>query len=167
MVDMPKNLLEWRALIFSILLCQSAGVVGSLFVFSAIPFWYATLTLPPFAPPGWVFGPVWTLLYILMGVSLYIVWRSRGGSIEKGRIRTHGLTVFAVQLVLNALWSVLFFGLQSPLWGLIDIAALDIAVFITLLYFWRVQKSSALLLIPYFVWILFASVLNGFIYYLN
>lgn len=164
---MPKNILEWRALFLSILIAQSAGVVGSLVTFGALPLWYAKLTLPVFAPPSWVFGPVWGVLYTLMGVALYLVWKSRGGTPARARRRERGLQLFAIQLALNALWSVLFFGLQSPLYGLIGIVVLDSAVAATLFYFWSVKKSAGILMAPYLLWILFATLLNAQIYFLN
>lgn len=164
---MPKTWKDWSLLIFSLLIPQAVGAFGALFTVLAIPLWYNTLTLPLFTPPSWVFGPVWTLLYILMGLSLYIVWRSRGGSIEKARARRNGLIAFSIQLVLNALWSFLFFGLHNPLLGLIDIVFLFIAIVVTARYFLRVQQTAAYLLIPYGAWVAFAGILNTFIYLLN
>ena len=149
--------------IISIIICQSAGIFGSLFTFEAVPDWYITLEKPFFAPPNWIFGPVWIILYFLMGVSLYIVWKDE----LKSKTRNVFFVVFAIQLILNALWSLLFFGLRSPLLGLIDILILDVILVVTIFYAKRVSKYAAMLLIPYMVWIIIASVLNYAIMVLN
>ena len=149
--------------IISIIICQSAGIFGSLFTFEAVPDWYITLEKPFFAPPNWIFGPVWIILYFLMGVSLYIVWENE----LKSKTRNVFFVVFAIQLILNALWSLLFFGLKSPLLGLIDILILDVMLVVTIFYAKRVSKYAAMLLIPYMVWIIIASVLNYAIMVLN
>ena len=157
---MNKKVLKFIA---SIIICQSAGVFGSLVTFEAIPGWYITLEKPFFAPPNWIFGPVWIILYFLMGVSLYIVWKDE----LKSKTRNVFFVVFAIQLTLNALWSLLFFGLKSPLLGLIDILILDVMLVVTIFYAKRVSKYAAMLLIPYMVWIIIASVLNYAIMVLN
>jgi translocator protein len=149
--------------IISILICQSAGIFGSIFTIEAVPDWYSTLTKPTFAPPGWIFGPVWIILYFLMGVSLYTVWVSE----SKPKIRKVFFTVFGIQLALNALWSLLFFGLKSPLLGLVDIILLDIMVIVTIICAKSISKLAAILLVPYLVWIIFASILNFIIFLLN
>lgn len=150
-------------MISAIVVCQLAGVIGSIFTISSIPTWYAGLEKPFFAPPNWLFGPVWLSLYTLMGISLYLVW-SRGADTRRGSL---ALTVFGVQLVLNALWSVLFFGLRSPILGLVEIAALWIMIAATIVLFYRVSRAAALLLIPYIAWVTIAAALNGFIWSLN
>ena len=157
---MYKKVLKF---IISIIICQSAGIFGSLFTFEAVPDWYITLEKPFFAPPNWIFGPVWIILYYLMGVSLYIVWKDE----LKSKTRNVFFVVFAIQLILNALWSLLFFGLKSPLLGLIDILILDVMLVVTIFYAKRVSKYAAMLLIPYMVWIIIASVLNYAIMVLN
>ena len=157
---MYKKVLKF---IISIIICQSAGIFGSLFTFEAVPDWYITLKKPFFAPPNWIFGPVWIILYFLMGVSLYIVWKDE----LKSKTRNVFFVVFAIQLILNALWSLLFFGLKSPLLGLIDILILDVMLVVTIFYAKRVSKYAAMLLIPYMVWIIIASVLNYAIMVLN
>ena len=157
---MYKKVLKF---IISIIICQSAGIFGSLFTFEAVPDWYITLEKPFFAPPNWIFGPVWIILYFLMGVSLYIVWKDE----LKSKTRNVFFVVFAIQLILNALWSLLFFGLKSPLLGLIDILILDVMLVVTIFYATRVSKYAAMLLIPYMVWIIIASVLNYAILVLN
>ena len=149
--------------IISIIICQSAGIFGSLFTFEAVPDWYITLEKPFFAPPNWIFGPVWIILYYLMGVSLYIVWKDK----LESKTRNIFFIVFGIQLILNAFWSFLFFGLRSPLLGLIDVLILDAMVAVTIIYAKRVSKYAAMLLIPYMVWIIIASVLNYAILVLN
>jgi benzodiazapine receptor len=150
-------------LIISVIACLAAGAIGSVFTRSAIPTWYATLEKPPFNPPDWVFAPVWTLLYILMGVAVFLVWRK---GVENRQVRA-ALIVFLIQLVLNALWSIIFFGLESPLYGLIVISALWIAILATILMFFRISRTASILLWPYLLWVTFAAVLNSSIWLLN
>lgn len=125
--------------------------------------WYPTLAKPSFNPPAWVFGPTWTVLYILMGVALFLVWRQ---GLDTPGVRL-ALIVFAVQLVLNALWSILFFGMQSPAWAFAEILVLWLAIVATLWAFWRVAPAAGWLLVPYLAWVSFAAVLNGSIWILN
>lgn len=153
---------DWLALIGFILLSQAAGAVGSFFTFSAIDNWYLQLVRPALSPPNWVFGPVWITLYILMGVAAFLVWK-RGWS---PRVR-RGLLVFGLQLSLNALWSVLFFGLHSPALGLVCIAALWLSIVWTIALFAKVSRPVARLLWPYLAWTTFASYLNLMIWLLN
>ena len=149
--------------IFCILLCLSAGGIGSMFTASAIPAWYATLAKPSFSPPNWVFAPVWTLLYILMGLAAAIVWQK---GLENPKVRT-ALVIFLVQLILNMIWSVLFFGLRSPLFGLVDILFLWAMILVTMAQFSKVSIPAAALLIPYVLWVTFATGLNLGIFLLN
>lgn len=150
-------------LIVSILIAQSAGVVGSFFTAPAIPTWYETLVKPSFTPPNWVIGPVWVVLYTLIGIALFLVWRM---GLEKREVRI-AIGIFAVQLVLNALWSWAFFGLQSPLTGLIVIIVLWVAILLNIVIFYRISKTAGLLLIPYILWVSFATALNYSIWILN
>jgi tryptophan-rich sensory protein len=150
-------------LVISILICQCAGFVGSLFTRPSIPTWYATLVKPPFTPPNWIFSPVWISLFLLMGISLFLV-RRRGLAERKVRV---ALGFFGAQLIFNILWSILFFALRSPLAGFIDIAVLWVAIALTIFYFLKVSKTAGLLLVPYIVWVSFASMLNGYIWRLN
>jgi tryptophan-rich sensory protein len=149
--------------IISVLVCQAAGLIGSVFTRPAISTWYAELQKPRFTPPDWVFGPVWISLYILMGIATFLIWR-RGFHHQVVR---RALAIFGVQLVLNALWSFLFFGLRSPLAGLIGISLLGIAIILTIRSFLAVSRTAALLLIPYFLWVSLASGLNLSIWWLN
>jgi len=150
-------------LIISIAICLLAGVLGSVFTTPAIPTWYATLIKPSFAPPNWVFFPVWTTLFIMMGISLFLVWQK---GLDNGKVKI-ALSIFGVQLILNVLWSAVFFGLKSPLAGLIVISILWIFILFTILVFMKVSRTAALLLIPYILWVSFAAVINFFIWRLN
>lgn len=150
-------------LIISIVICQLAGVIGSLFTRPAIPTWYATLRRPSFTPPNWIFSPVWITLFVLMGISAFLVW-NKGLSDKEVKI---ALSIFAVQLILNVLWSVMFFGLRSPLAGFIEIVILWIVILLTILYFLKVSKAAGILLMPYILWVSFAVALNFSIWRLN
>jgi benzodiazapine receptor len=152
----------WR-LIISIFVCQLAGLIGSIFTTPAISTWYATLKKPSFNPPNWLFSPVWITLFVLMGISLFLVWRKQRDTPHANR----GLTLFGVQLVFNVLWSVFFFGLKSPLGGLIVIAILWILILLTILQFSKISELAAILLIPYIVWVSFAAILNASLFALN
>lgn len=150
-------------LLFSLLICLSAGLVGSVFTYQAIPTWYVTLTKPSFNPPNWVFGPVWTMLYVMMGISLSIVWKKRSKKPEK----RSGLLYFSLQLILNALWSIVFFGMHSPLAALFVIVGLWAFIFSTIRNFLVISKIAGWLLIPYLLWVGFATLLNLSIVILN
>jgi translocator protein len=148
-------------LVISITICQFIGVLGSIFTASSLTSWYATLVKPNFSPPGWIFGPVWVTLYLLMGISIFLIWTNRAKNNKKS------LIAFGIQLFLNALWSFLFFGLKSPLYGLIDILFLIAGIAFTILFSYRISVLAALLLIPYLAWVCFAAVLNYNIFLLN
>lgn len=150
-------------LVAAILICQLAGAIGSIFTFQSIPTWYASLAKPSFAPPNWLFGPVWITLYTLMGISLYLVWE-KGFRKKENKI---ALYIFATQLVLNALWSVVFFGLRSTFYGLVTIVVLWIAIAATIISFYKISKKAAWLLVPYIVWVSIATVLNFYIWNIN
>jgi len=160
---MKINLNEILKLFLSIIICQLAGIIGSLFTTPAIPTWYATLVKPTFNPPNWVFAPVWTTLFLLMGISAFLVWRK---GIENPRVNL-ALRLFIIQLILNSLWSVLFFGLKSPLLGFIEIMLLWTFILLTILYFFKVSNIAGILLLPYILWVSFAAVLNFSIWRLN
>jgi len=161
---MEKNTVSGLVrLVISIGLCQAAGIIGSVFTAPAVPVWYATLKKPFFNPPNSVFAPVWTTLFLLMGVSLFLVWQQ---GLDDHRVRT-ACVLFFSQLFLNILWSALFFGLHSPLMGFIDIVFLWVMILVTILSFHRISQVSALLMIPYLLWVSFAGVLNWAIWRLN
>ncbi|MEO0080064.1 MAG: TspO/MBR family protein [candidate division WOR-3 bacterium] len=150
-------------LVVCLALTLGAGALGGLATAPAIPTWYQTLSKPAFNPPQWLFGPAWTVLYILMGVAAFLVWRA-GFSAAAVRL---ALALFLVQLVLNVLWSFLFFGLRSPLAGLVEIVILWLAIAATLVLFFRVSTVAGLLLIPYIGWVTFAAILNAALLALN
>jgi len=159
-MKLPKN----KLLIFivSLTLPFIAGAVGSAFTYSAIPTWYMMLSKPSFSPPNWIFGPVWTILYLLMGVSFYLVLVSK-----KSRKKSQVISVFLGQLVLNSFWSVAFFGLRSPVFGVIIIVPLWILILTMIKRFLKVDKTAGLINIPYILWVSFASILNIAIAILN
>lgn len=146
----------------SLVICQMAGIIGSIFTAPAIPEWYASLEKPAFNPPGWVFSPVWILLYLLMGLTLYILWQHWPKREAKSAI-----LFFGVQLGLNSLWSVIFFGLESPLAAFIEIILLWIFVLLTMIKTVRISRTAVYLLLPYILWVSFAAVLNFFLWRLN
>jgi len=160
---MKINLNDVLKLIISIIICQLAGVFGSIFTTPAIPTWYAILQKPSFTPPNWVFAPVWTTLFLLMGISVFLVWRK---GIENPRVNL-ALRFFIIQLVLNSIWSVLFFGLKSPILGFVEIILLWTFILLTILYFFKISRMAGILLLPYILWVSFAAVLNFSIWRLN
>ena len=172
--------------IVSILICQAAGLIGSLFTSPAIPTWYAALEKPSFNPPNWVFAPVWTILFLLMGVSLYLVWAKdwhievKAGEVKRktwnplskklftGSWREeNAVLIFSLQLALNILWSVIFFGLKMPGLAFFEILMLWFAILYTIVNFFRISKTAGFLLLPYLLWVSFAGILNFFIWRLN
>ena len=150
-------------LLISIIVCECAGLIGSIFTTSAIPTWYASLQKPAFTPPNWLFTPAWTTLFLLMGIAAFIIWRK---GLDDRQVRT-ALIIFAIQLVLNILWSIAFFGMEAPLYGLIVIILLWFAILITILSFWKISSAAAWLLVPYILWVSFATALNTSIWLLN
>jgi len=154
---------DQKKLIFSIFICLFAGFIGSSFTTPAITNWYAMLQKPSFAPPNWVFFPVWTALFIMMGISLFLIWKKGWGD---KTVKT-SIYIFAGQLVLNTLWSFAFFGLRSPLLGLMEIILLWLAILATILTFKKLSRTAAYLLIPYILWVSFAAFVNFSIWKLN
>ena len=154
---MPKFL----KLLISLLLPQIAGGLGAFFTISSVQSWYLTINRPSWNPPSWLFGPVWTLLYILMGIACFLIWKS--DSAYKKQL----LTLYFAQLVLNALWSPAFFGMQSPLMGLFVIIPLWGSILICILQFRKVSTLAAGLMVPYLLWVSFATALNAAIWWLN
>lgn len=150
-------------LIIAIVVCEIAGIIGSLFTVSAIPTWYATLVKPVLNPPSWVFGPVWTTLYALMGIAAFLIWRQ---GLDRKDMRK-ALGVFLLQLVLNVIWSIIFFGLHSPSWAFVNIVALWLAIIWTMTMFYKISRPAMWLLLPYILWVSFASYLNFMLWILN
>jgi tryptophan-rich sensory protein len=159
MISFRKNLVTLAAWI---LLAEGAGLLGSFFTAPAIGGWYAALAKPELAPPNWIFGPVWTTLFLLMGIAAYLVWKKPA---KKGR--TLALRLFFAQLSLNVAWSALFFGLHDPGAALADIAFLWVSIAATMWSFSKVSGPAALLLAPYLAWVSFATYLNYSIWVLN
>jgi len=160
-----KDLLQ---LILSLIICQLAGFVGSLFTTPSLPVWYASLNKPSFNPPNGVFAPVWTTLFFLMGLSLYFLWRKRAtGASANAAGAKFALIFFCAQLALNVFWSILFFGLHAPLAAFVEIIFLWAAILITILRSLKVSRLAAYLLLPYILWVSFAAVLNFFLWKLN
>jgi benzodiazapine receptor len=154
-------------LLVAIALCESAGIIGSVFTASSIPTWYATLQKPSFSPPNWVFGPVWTTLFALMGIAAFLIWTTKTRSANQQKEVAIAKTIFILQLVLNVLWSVVFFGLQQPGAAFIEIIFLWGAIVASIFFFSRISKTAAWLLAPYLAWVSFAAYLNYSIYLLN
>ncbi|HET9187072.1 MAG TPA: TspO/MBR family protein [Acidothermaceae bacterium] len=154
----PRDLAELRELLVAVAACEAVGLVGGAATARSTREWLPTLDLPPYQPPGWVFGPVWTLLYALMGVSLAGVRRARpAGDSERDR----ALQLFTVQLACNGLWSFLFFGRRSPRAGLVDAVLIEVALGLTIKAIWKVSRPAALILLPYLAWTTFALVLTA------
>lgn len=150
-------------LVLSILICQIAGITGALFTAGSVSGWYATLIKPSFNPPDSVFAPVWTVLYLLMGISMFLIWKE---GLRNKEVR-NAFILFIVQLVFNTLWTIIFFGAQSVTGGFIVILILWILILICIFRFLRISKTAGMLLIPYFFWVAFAAVLNCYIMILN
>jgi len=155
--------IDGARLIASLAVCYAASGIGALATGPAVQTWYPTLAKPAFNPPNWLFAPVWTVLYTLMGIALFLIWRQI--SMEPG-VRS-AIAIFGVQLAFNVLWSVIFFGLQSPLAGLVVILILWVAILFTIISFFRFSTVAGVLLIPYILWVSFAAILNYSIWRLN
>ena len=151
-------------IIIAVVICLAVGYLSSLVTQSSIDTWYPTIQKPSFNPPNWVFAPVWTLLYILMGISAGLIWDKI--DLDKVLVKK-GLFFFAVQLALNALWSYLFFGLNNILLASIEIVLLLLIIFETYLVFKKIDKNASYMLIPYMLWVGFATILTVSIYFLN
>lgn len=152
----------WK-LIVAVVGCELVGLAATTVTITAIPTWYAGLNKPPFSPPNFIFGSVWTMIYFLMGVALFLVWQK---GFKKKVIRT-AVLVFSLQLGLNFLWSIIFFGAHSPILALVEIIFLWGAIAVTIARFIVVSKPAAYLLVPYILWVSLAAVLNGSIVVLN
>ncbi|MDH3629419.1 MAG: tryptophan-rich sensory protein [Acidobacteriota bacterium] len=151
-----------KSLIVSLGSCLLVGISGSLATASSIRDWYPFIEKPTWTPPDALFGPVWTVLYIMMGVSAWLVWRA-----STGTTRRTALLIFALQLGLNSLWSFIFFGFQQPGWAALEIVALWGAIVATMISFRRIRPMAAWLLLPYLLWVSFATALNISIWVLN
>ncbi|MFX0096975.1 MAG: TspO/MBR family protein [Candidatus Hodarchaeota archaeon] len=158
-----KPLSDWIKAPVSIISSLLIGFAGNIFNFESLETWYPTLIKPDWTPPNWIFAPVWSTLFILMGISTFLVWRE---GFDKRNVKI-ALGVYVIQFALNLMWSWAFFGLQSPLFGFIIIVVLWIAIFVNIVVYARVSKVAAAILIPYIVWVTIASLLNFSVYVLN
>ena len=157
------NIREIPKLIVSILIVFLGGALGTVATTPELTTWYAALTKPAWNPPNWVFGPVWSTLYVLMGIALFLVWRE---GLDRRDVR-YAILIFAVQLGLNIAWSLVFFGLHSIFGGLVLIIILWLAIWANIVAFYVISKPAGLILIPYLIWVSIASYLNYTIYLLN
>lgn len=147
----------------SIVVCELVGLVSVPFTIASIPTWYATLNKPPFSPPNWIFSPVWTTLYFMMGISIFLIWNK---GFKNKKVKT-AVLFFTVQLFFNFLWSLFFFGIHSPVLAFVDIVLLWLAIVITIGKFHSLSKPASYLLLPYLLWVSFATLLNFSIVILN
>ncbi len=154
---------ELPGLLRSLVIPLLVGGAGAVVTGSRVRTWYPTLTKPDFTPPDWVFGPAWTTLYLLMGTAEFLVSQREGQAEERQTARV----AYRIQLGLNGLWSLLFFGLKAPRAALVEIVLLWLAIVLTIVAFARISKTAALLLVPYLLWVSFAAILNGEIWRLN
>ena len=148
-------------LVISLVLPQLVGGLGALFTFSSVRDWYLTINRPSWNPPNWIFGPMWTTLYVFMGIACYLIWKSEHP--QKKQL----LTLYFVQLGLNALWSPAFFGAQSPILGLVVIIPLWAMILTCIIQFRKVSNWASGLMVPYLLWVSFATALNAAIWWLN
>jgi len=153
-------------LIISLSIPLAAGLIGSLFTMPVIDTWYASLNKPFFNPPSWIFAPVWTILYIMMGIAAFLVWKKSAWGWKDNQIAV-ALLIFDIQLMLNLLWSVLFFAWGSPFFAFLEILLLLFFILFTIIKFKKIDIRAAYLMIPYLVWVMFATVLNYGIWVLN
>lgn len=151
-------------IIIALIVCLAVGYSASLVTRPSVESWYPTIEKPFFNPPNWIFMPVWTILYIFMAVAAGLVWDKINEQTEKVK---KALLFFLIQLILNSIWSYLFFGLKNPMLALIEIVILWLMIYETYLKFIKINKIAAYLLIPYLAWVAFATVLNASIWWLN
>lgn len=155
--------INWAKLVGAIAICETAGAIGAIFTTSQIATWYRTLAKPAWNPPAVIFGPVWTTLFLLMGIALYLVWQTN----LKKRTERQAFWLFLAHLVVNILWSVVFFGWHSLVGGLVVIIILLIYIAYLTYRFWQIKPAAGWLLLPYLAWVAFATYLNYTIWYLN
>ena len=154
---------KFGKLICSVSVCLLTGFLGTFVTMDSVTTWYADLSRPSFTPPDWTFGVVWPILYVMMGISGFLIWE-RG--INKRQVKV-ALGLFVLQLVLNGIWTPIFFGLHMIALALVEIVLLWVAILLTIIAFWRISKASTFLLFPYILWVSFAVVLNATFWYLN
>jgi tryptophan-rich sensory protein len=158
--SMQGRAADWIALLAFLAICFAVAGIGGAVTRTSVDTWYPMLAKPAFTPPAWVFAPVWTALYAMMALAAWLVWRRVGW-------QGWALVLFFAQLALNLLWSILFFGRQLVGLALVDIVVLVVLIALTTIAFWRIDRRAGLLLVPYLVWVVYASVLNGAIWHMN
>lgn len=158
-----KNITSFWKLAIAIILCEGIGIISGLLTANEIGNWFTTINKPMWNPPGYLFGPVWTILYLLMAIALWLVWKTPTESAAK----SNAINFFIFQLSLNFLWSLFFFKLHSPALAFLNILLLIITILITIFSFAKISKNAAWLLVPYISWVCFAAVLNYTIWMLN
>lgn len=154
-----KIKVDWKKLIISILIAQSFGIIGSIATYPSIPTWYASLNKSPLVPPNWLFAPMWITLFTLMGIAFYFIWGKKSNCTAK--------TLYFTQLGMNSLWSIIFFGLRSLIFGAIEIIFLWFFILATLIEFKAIDKKAGYLLLPYLAWVTAATLLNITILWYN
>ena len=150
-------------LIIAIIIPVSVGAISGFFTATGVESWYQTINKPSWNPPGWIFGPVWTTLYVMMGIALFLVWKSDSSDVMKKT----AIALFAIQLILNFFWSFIFFDQQQIGWALVEIIVMWFFILLTIFAFGNVSKLAAWLLVPYISWVSFATILNYTIWKLN
>ncbi|MGA9769758.1 MAG: TspO/MBR family protein [Blastocatellia bacterium] len=158
----PTDKSDWIGLVVSILICFAVAGLGSLATNPEIPNWYQAIRKPAWTPPNWLFGPVWTALYLAMAVAAWLVWKRAGWEANN-----NALWLFVIQLALNLAWSFIFFKFHNPALALIDILFLWLAILLTAVKFAGVSRAAALLLVPYLIWVTYAASLNFAIWRMN
>ena len=154
---------KFSKLICSVSICLMTGFLVSFVTMDSVTTWYAGLSRPSFAPPDWTFGVVWPILYVMMGISGFLIWER---DINKKQVKV-ALGLFMLQLFLNGIWTPIFFGLHMIAIALVEIVLLWVAILLTIFAFWRISKAAAFLLFPYILWVSFAVFLNAAFWYLN
>ena len=157
---------KYTRILIVVVTCLAIGYFSGIATQSSIKTWFPTLIKPSFNPPNWVFAPVWSMLYMMMGIAAGLVWNRMEASKDKELVKK-SLIFFAIQLGLNALWSVLFFGLRNPMLALIEIVLLWLMIYETYIKFGKIDKIAGYLFLPYLAWVSFASILNASIWWLN
>jgi translocator protein len=150
-------------LIISILIPLLVGFTSSFFTMDGVKGWYVTASKPSFNPPNWVFAPVWTTLYVLMGIAFYLVWKA----VVDAKVKKTAITFYVIQLTLNFFWSLIFFRFQLTGWALVEIVFMWLFILLTIIWFGKINKTAAWLLVPYILWVSFATFLNYSIWQLN
>ena len=171
MTDARPDLSRWKQIGLAALFvvgCELVGILGALTTATGDSSWYGTLVKPPFNPPGWLFGPVWTTLYAMMGIAAFLVWRVRREAAGAAKAEANrALTLFGIQLVLNGIWTPIFFGAESIVGGALVIVTLFVVLALTVRVFFRISRTAGWLLVPYLLWVAFATTLTLSIWWLN